>query len=61
MDQAKDTTLVKETCDCGKDLADCKCARGEACECGGDPALCHSKDTAPQIIAVSLSTSPVRK
>ena len=31
------------TCECGKLLADCQCARGEQCECGGDPALCGAE------------------
>lgn len=61
MDQVKDVTLENATCDCGKALADCKCARGEECECGGDPALCHSKNSAPEVITVSLSSPIVRK
>jgi hypothetical protein len=61
MEQVKDVKLVKETCDCGKLLADCQCARGEVCECGGDTSLCQSKNSAPQMITVSLSTPFARK
>ena len=48
IEQVKGIESVKETidaatCECGKLLADCQCAKGEECECGGDPALCRAE------------------
>ncbi len=62
IEQTKDTVSIPEnieaaSCECGKLLVDCECAKGEVCECGGDPALCNANESG-DTIELALPTKP---